>query len=142
MLKNFYNSQASQSYISYLHPKEEEDIFSHSKPDTQRALSSYDYNSHFYPNSKADMEQGNSWLVNVETLTRNINKPNYFFGDAMGILRKFNRSMETIEASITFDEERDCHHYENLKGTGESEVQDIYIISSLGIIPNSPFQIN
>ena len=47
--------------------------------------------------------------------------------------------METIEASITFDEEKDeeDHHYENIKGSEEAEVENIYIISSLGISPKN-----
>ena len=79
-------------------------------------------------------------LVSVGTETRGQRDhytPNYFFGDTLGILRRFNRSMETIEASITFEEEKEIHEYENVRGSEESQVDDIVIISSLGIFPNN-----
>ena len=109
------------------------------KQEDQIARSRHQYNSHYYPDNQTDIEQADSRLVTVGSLTKNFRKPNYFFGDAMGFLRRFNRSMETIEASIHFDEEKDQedHHYENVKGTEEQDVEEIYIISSLGILPKT-----
>ena len=136
LLRNLYGNQDHQPYIAHLHPKE--DIV-HPLHLTQATyLPGYDYNHHYYDNKgQEDLEQTNSRLVSVSTETREHFTPHhYFFGDSLGILRRFNRSMETIEASITFDEEKEIHDYENVRGSEESQVEDIVIISSLGIFPN------
>ena len=137
LLRNLYGTQEHQPYISQIHPKDVEDtVLPH--PITETTLvPCYDYNNHFYFNTGRELEQTNSRLVRVGTETRGLHTPNYFFGDTLGILRRFNRSMETIEASITFDEEKEIHEYENVRGSEESQVDHIVIISSLGIFPDN-----
>ena len=139
LLRNLYGNQDHQPYIAHLHSKESIVHPLHPLHLTQATyLPGYDYNHHYYDNKgQEDIEQTNSRLVSVSTETREHFTPHhYFFGDSLGILRRFNRSMETIEASITFDEEKEIHDYENVRGSEESQVEDIVIISSLGIFPN------
>ena len=65
--------------------------------------------SHVYVNEALEPELSTvySRIVKVDTMLKE--KPNYFFGDTFGVLpcRKCNRSLETIEASISFGEEPD-----------------------------------
>ena len=130
LLRNLYGNQDHhQPYITHIYPKEVEETANHLQS-----------NNHFYANKSKELDQTNSVLVSVGTENRGQRDhytPNYFFGDTLGILRRFNRSMETIEASITFEEEKEIHEYENVRGSEESQVDDIVIISSLGIFPNN-----
>ena len=138
MLRNLYGTPDHQPYISHIHPKDVEDTVQPHHLLQTISMPGYDYNNHFYVNKCQELEQTNSRLVSVGTETRGRgHTPNYFIGDTLGILRRFNRSMETIEASITFDEEKEIHEYENVRGSEESQVDDIVIISSLGIFPNN-----
>ena len=141
LLRNFYNIQHSApSYIP-----NQEDLYSR-KLHQQGVRPRLHHDPHFYHTNKKDFEQSHSRLVSVGNLSNNFyksNKPhNYFFGDAMGFLKRLNRSMETIEASINFEEEKEeeDHHYENVKGSEKAEVEDIYIISTLGTSPENVYQ--
>ena len=68
---------------------------------------------HIYVNEAIDKDPDNlntfSRIVRVDTLHTPTYRPNYFFGDSFGVLpcRSCNRSLETIEASITFGEEKE-----------------------------------
>ena len=68
---------------------------------------------HVYVNEAIDEDPDNtntlSRIVRVDTLHTPTYRPNYFFGDSFGVLpcRSCNRSLETIEASITFGEEKE-----------------------------------
>ena len=67
--------------------------------------------------------------MSVKTLEPTIHKPNYFFGDSAGVLpcRNCNRSMETIEASITFDDENEENPQEdNEQAVDEEVIEDDY----------------
>ena len=132
-LRNLYgNQEHHQPYITHILPKDVEMEDTANYP-----LPGYDSNNHFYANKCLELEETNSRLVSVGTEAGGQYTPNYFFGDTLGILRRFNRSMETIEASITFEEEREIHDYENVRGSEESQVDDVVIISSLGIFLNN-----
>ena len=141
LLRNLYGHQDHhQPYITDIQPKDVEDTANYQHTQTT-PLPLYDSNNHFYANKSQELDRTNSRLVSVGTTEITGQgghyTPNYFFGDTLGILRRFNRSMETIEASITFEEEKEIHEYENVRGSEESQVDDIVIISSLGIFPNN-----
>ena len=128
MLQQFYNHQ---SYLSYGKQIIEEE------PHYQNLQQMDPHNrvieiipdplvsKHIYVNKAIEDEQPRSLkrVVSVRTLEPTIHKPNYFFGDSLGELpcRNCNRSLETIEASITFDEENE-EHSQNVGDQAASEV--------------------
>ena len=82
--------------------------------------------SHVYVNEAVENDS-NSRIVKIDTLNPANYKHDYFFGDTFGVLpcKKCNRSLETIEASITFGDEDeddiDQRNDANILNQSESE---------------------
>ena len=69
--------------------------------------------NHIYVNEAVEDEEEKARaslrrVVSIRTLEPTQYKQNYFYGDSFGVLPR-NRSTETIEASISFDEEINEH---------------------------------
>ena len=94
---------------------------------------------HVYVNEAIDEDTDNtnkfSRIVRVDTVDTPTYRPNYFFGDSFGVLpcRSCNRSLETIEASITFGEEK-----EDVMEDAEAENENIHSIIAFEHVVATP----
>ena len=88
--------------------------------------------NHIYVNEAVEDEEEKARaslrrVVSIRTLEPTQYKQNYFYGDSFGLLpRNCNRSTETIEASISFDEEINEQHSRGREDVTEEATEDDY----------------
>ena len=115
MLERFYNQQICLAFDKQQQLGQTKHNYYQIKPEQTNVqnhvvevIPETDPHNNIYENQSFEPEHETlEDVVSVRTLQKPEFKPNYFFGDSLGVLpcRNCNRSLETIEASITFDEE-------------------------------------